>query len=224
MPCTNDESIYSTTYYVKWPDILRTELKSWLYRTFFNREPKLLSEGDNFLNLGCGANLRENFVNADFFVLRRWRTKLDWMLDARYPLNCRSDSFSGVFSEHMMEHLYPVEMLNLLKEIRRILKPGSWLRVAVPDLRKYVDYYNGVNVDERFHIWPTGCEAIRSLTQNYGHRSTWDADLLRRFMAEAGFANIKEVHYREGTDDCLCIESEARRWETLYMEAQKPHL
>jgi len=208
---------------MKWQDILRLELKSWLFRTFYNRKPGLRSEGDNYLNLGCGPNVRKDFVNADFFVLRLWRAKLDWMLDARFPLNCHSNSFAGVFSEHLLEHLYPVEVLNLLKEIHRILEPGRWLRVAVPDLRKYVDYYNGVDVDERFHMWPTGCEAIRSLTQNYGHRSTWDADLLQRFLREAGFANIKEVHFREGTDIHLCIDSESRRWETLYMEAQKPH-
>ena len=69
------------------------------------------------------------------------------------------------------------EAFNLLKELNRTMKPGSWIRITVPDLRKYVQYYcdkSDKSLEKRFfEEWNTGCEAIRSLTQSYWHLSTW---------------------------------------------------
>ncbi len=57
----------------------------------------------------------------------------------------------------------------------------AWIRrISVPDLSKYVDYYNDKHVHELFKRWETSCEAIRSLTQNWGHVSVWHSKLLSR--------------------------------------------
>ncbi|MBH8564348.1 hypothetical protein I8748_19515 [Nostoc sp. CENA67] len=60
------------------------------------------------------------------------------------------------------------------------------------------------------------------MTQNYGHVSVWDSELLARFLKDAGFINIKEVSFMEGTDELLLKDKKDRKWESLYMEAQKP--
>jgi hypothetical protein len=97
------------------------------------------------------------------------------------------------------------------------------LRICVPDLSKYVDYYLGNPSAEGFIKWPTGAEAIRALTQNWGHRSVWDSELLALVLHQVGFVNVKEVGFGKGTDERLIKEDQERRWESLYMEAQKPH-
>jgi len=102
------------------------------------------------------------------------------------------------------------------------MKPGAWLRVTVPDLRKYVNYYCGQEVNEKFHQWDTGCEAIRTLTQDYIHLSVWDNELLGKSLKESGFVNIKEVSFQQGTNRLIIKDKAERAWETLYMEAQKP--
>mgnify|MGYP002725858945 CR=1 FL=1 len=139
----------------------------------------------------------------------------------RYSLNCDDNVWDGVFSEHTLEHLYPNQVLSLLKEINRTMKQRAWLRIAVPDLAKYVEYYCGKQTNQTFKRWPTGCEAIRCLTQNWVHLSVWDSKLLTRFLEEAGFISIREVGFMEGTDPKLLKDSKDRRWESLYMEAQK---
>jgi len=144
------------------------------------------------------------------------------MLDLRFPLNCDDNVWDGVFSEHTLEHLYPDQVLQLLKELYRTIKPGAWLRISVPDLKKYVKYYCGEGVHELFNRWQTGCEAIRTLTQDYGHLSVWDSTLLAKFLKEAGFVNIQEVSFMQGTDKLLLMDQQDRAWESLYMEAQKP--
>ncbi len=42
------------------------ELKSWLGRNFIDNKPKLKSDV-NYLNLGCGGNYIDGYINADFF-------------------------------------------------------------------------------------------------------------------------------------------------------------
>ena len=41
-----------------------------------------------------------------------------------------------VYSEHMFEHVLPMDGAAFLKESYRILKPGGVLRVVTPDLEK----------------------------------------------------------------------------------------
>lgn len=220
----NDHSIYSTKFQLNLKGLLRFELISLYGRVFMHRKPKLINN-TNLLHLGCGLNQLDGWVNADFYSgIKFWgkyKKRTDWMLDLRYPLNCDDNVWDGVFFEHTLEHLYPNQALSLLKELYRTMRERAWLRISVPDLAKYVDYYCGKQVNETFKRWPTGCEAIRSLTQNWIHLSVWDSKLLSRFLQEAGFINIQEVGFREGTESKLLRDSEDRRWESLYMEAQK---
>lgn len=208
-------------YQISLKGILSFEVKSLCGRLFLNSKPYIISSNKNFLNLGCGLNKFEGWVNADFFAFRS-KNKPDWMLDLRYPLNCDDNVWDGVFSEHTLEHLYPDQAKKLIQSIFRTMKPGTWFRLAVPDLKKYINYYSGQKEHDMFAHWDTGCEAIRALTQDYFHLSLWDAELLTRYLIEVGFINIKEVNFMQGSDPKLLKDQEARLWETLYMEAQKP--
>jgi predicted SAM-dependent methyltransferase len=218
-------NIWNTEYQANFIGLLKFEFYSWLGRIFFNTKPSLQLNNKRMLNLGCGKTKFSNWTNADFFSLKFWGNKNykpDWMLDLRYPLNCDSNFWDGVFTEHTLEHLYPNQVMQLLKELNRTMKPGAWLRVSVPDLKKYVSYYSGGEVDQTFHRWQTGCEAIRTLTQDYIHVSLWDSELLSIFLKESGFINIREVAFMQGTDESLLKDKKERAWESLYMEAQKP--
>jgi predicted SAM-dependent methyltransferase len=199
-------------------DSLKFEAKSLYGRTFMNSKPPLNKEGNNLLHLGCSNNKFENWINADFFNSSK---TADWMLDLRYPLNCKDNVWDGVFTEHTIEHLYPDHVMNLLKELHRTMNTNAWIRITVPDLQKYINYYCGKEVDREFSKFRTGCEAIRTLTQDYIHLSTWDINLLTIFLEEAGFENIKEVSFMEGTNKILVKDKKERSWETLYVEAQK---
>lgn len=203
---------------------IKFETKSSLGRIFLSKFPPLINPDAKLLNLGCGGNLFDGWVNADFFTLKFWDCpKHKWMLDLRHPLKCEDDYWDGVFTEHALEHLYPLDTFNLLKEIRRTLKPKAWLRISVPDLGKYISYYRGTESHETFiNRWSTGAEAVRSLTQNWGHISAWDSQLLINTLKQLEFINIRQVDFAEGTDKRLLKNKEERRWESLYIEAQKP--
>jgi predicted SAM-dependent methyltransferase len=163
-------------------------------------------------------------VRLYWFVVNLWKKNPQRLpeveTDFRYPLNCVNNIVDGVYSGHTLEHLYPNHAHQLLNEIFRVLKPSCWLRINVPDLGRAIDIYNGNIVAPEFTY---KAEAISDLTQNWGHHSTWDEEILTAALKNAGFVNIKKVEYGvEGVDRQLIVEKEDRRIGTLVIEAQKP--
>jgi hypothetical protein len=221
-----DFSLFSIRYQSTLRKTIEFELRSFIGRAFFNQKPNL-NEKENFLNLGCGLYKFKDWLNADFYPhLTSWlsfkKEKSVWYLDLRYPFNCDDNVWDGVFCEHTLEHLFPQQAADLLKELYRTMKTDAWLRLSLPDLRQYIAFYRGKRVDRMFSkIWQNGAEAMRSLTQNFGHLSVWDDQLLAAFLQRAGFKNIREVEFRQGSDKRLLKDSPKRKWESFYLEAQK---
>jgi predicted SAM-dependent methyltransferase len=201
---------------------IRFEFSSLVGRKLFSRCPPIVSGGPQLLNLGCGANRYDEFVNADFFTFKSgFFLKHFWMLDLRYKLKVSDNYWDGVYSEHTLEHLYPKQVESLLLELHRTLKPGAWLRIIVPDLAKYVNYYNGEESHPLFHRWHYRAQAMRNISQNHFHYSLWDAPLLTLFLKNAGFAIVLKKSFGQGSDSRLLKDSANREWESLYIEARK---
>jgi len=209
-------------------ELLSFELKSLLGRFLINNSPKL-KQDKNYLNLGCGDNFVNGYINADFFYrFKFWKKDkrgLQWQLDLRYPLNCRDEAFDGVYSEHTLEHLYPRQVKNLLHELYRVAKQGAVIRISVPDISKYISFYVGddtnIDVDKFRKKYKSGCSAVRNITQNYFHASTWDYEELKVILENVGFRDIKKMECNESRDELLKIDIESRSWESLYIEAVK---
>ncbi len=226
----NDFSIMSMTYRSGWKDITKFELKSLIGRKLLNKRPPDINNENKLLNLGCGLLVKQSWVNADFFEITPWsinrikKLGINWMLDFRYPMNCESNYWDGVFCEHSIEHMYSFHAKKLIEEVFRTLKPGKLLRLSVPDLKKYVDdYVSGINRTEEFRKrWDNGISSLASLTQNWGHKSVWDAQLLTFMLENIGFVDVKEAEYMKGSDSRLLIDNPDRVWESCYIEARKP--
>jgi predicted SAM-dependent methyltransferase len=210
-------------------DQILFEINSWVGRKFFKKTSQINPTTEPLLlDLGVGVNYVDGWIHVDFY---RYRIRKYWKkqsinrmpeveTDLRYPLNCPDNIVDGVYSGHTLEHLYPQQALSLLKEIYRILKRGCWLRINVPDLRKAVDFYNG---DVQIFDYKYRAEAIGHLTQNWGHHSVWDDEMLSTALEMQGFINIKKVEFGiEGTDRRLIKEKETRKNWSLAIEAQKP--
>lgn len=204
-----------------------------LYGRHFKGRKNVIKKSDTLLllDLGVGYNYTDSWINADFYRLPRFKfwkqykkhPKLDMEFDFRYPLPCNNNIIDGIYTGHTLEHLTLSEAKLFLSEFYRMLKPGCWLRINVPDLEKYVDFYCGHIPNDEFKNYNFGCEAIHALTQQWGHKSCWDSAFLEFALLNIGFINIKKVEFgSEGTDIRLIKEEKVREWETLVMEAQKP--
>jgi predicted SAM-dependent methyltransferase len=204
------------------------EFYSWYGRNFINSKPSLkANRNKTILNLGCGENIIDGYINADFYnslnFFRKSNKRLQWCLDLRFPLECPDNTFDGVYTEHTLEHLYPHEVKNLLSELFRVMKKGSIIRISVPDINKYVKFYNDNNsVEIEFkNSFSSGCDAIRNVTQNYFHHSVWNISEMSKFLVDAGFMDINESAFNNSVDSSLNIDLKDREWESLYIEARK---
>ena len=86
------------------------------------------------LNLGCGKNYREGFINVDSSPY----IKKDLTLDLnKYPLPFDDNSVDYVLAMAIIEHLN--DMKSFIEEIHRILKVGGKIRFRVPLAFTHID-------------------------------------------------------------------------------------
>jgi predicted SAM-dependent methyltransferase len=123
------------------------ELTSWIFRTFFIYKSKIVKQDIVLLDIGAGGNYQKGWTHVDFFLLpsiRFWKKYAlrdipEVQMDLRYPIKCQDNIIDGIYSGHTLEHLYPSEAIQLLFEMKRILKAGCWLRINLPDIDLYVN-------------------------------------------------------------------------------------
>ena len=215
----NDHDLLFKGYRSRAKRLIKDEIVS-----FFGRllSPKSRKSKNKYIQIGCGNTLPDNFDNIDFFPtkIKNIRSTKHICHDLRYPLPYENDTFDGGFSEHTIEHFYYDESINLLREIKRVLKPNSIFRCTVPDLDEYVGFYNGNISNSFFYIFDYKAQAIWSLTQNYQHRSVWNYELLSNKMKEIGLKDIVKKKFNEGENLDLLLDLESRKLETLYVECK----
>ncbi|MDB5244346.1 MAG: methyltransferase protein [Parcubacteria group bacterium] len=79
------------------------------------------------LNLGCGTDIREGWINLDSALLPGVTVVHDVNT---LPLPFPDSSFDEILCQDIIEHI--AEYVPLLKELHRILTPGGRLRIQVP--------------------------------------------------------------------------------------------
>jgi SAM-dependent methyltransferase len=110
------------------------------------------------LNLGCGTDIREGWVNLDLAQL----PGVDVVHDLReLPLPFEDQQFTEVLARDVLEH---VDYLPVLRELHRVLRPAGCLHVSSPHFTSPA-------------VWidPT-------------HRTAFSIDTFRFFVREARFA------------------------------------
>lgn len=196
----------------------------------------------NYLNLGAGDVPFDDYVNLDVYplpLIERGRPSTAGA-DLRHPLMFVDASFDGVFSEHTFEHLTYDQVERLLRECARVLKPRGRIRVIVPDLSLFIRAYCAGD-DSWFREWErlyftdsadaerakrrliAPMNAISFVTQEYGHVSAWDFEILEALLQRNGFAEITKTAHREGADPRLLrdLDEPDRKFVSLHVEAVK---
>jgi len=91
------------------------------------QEPGDASPSPLRLNLGCGENKKDGYVNVDFQA----HVQPDVVHDLnKQPFPFDDDQFELIEAFHVLEHLD--RPFQVMQELHRILKPGGVLHVRVP--------------------------------------------------------------------------------------------
>ena len=175
------------------------------------------------LNWGCGQHVAPGWINSDV----KDEPGVDLVADIRQGLPLASGSIDCAVSVHALpEFSYP-ELVPVLEELRRVLKPGGTLRLALPDLQRGIDAY--LRGDEDY--FKVGKDEVSSLGGRfvvqmlwYGYsRSLFTDDFAVELLEKAGFVDVAECSFQVTASGIPeIVELDNREDESIFVEGRAP--
>lgn len=186
------------------------------------------------LSWACGPVVREGWHHSDerFYDGMRpgWQGSTlltngpDHVGDIQDGLPWPDATFDYVVSHHGLMMLPELDLVPALVELRRVTKPGGWLRVSVPDAQQAIlalrrsdrEWFplEAANTDEAF---------CRYIMQNGATRSIFTFNRLYRLLIVAGWDGPRRSWF-ESTDSPWpeITDLDSRPDESIFMEAVNP--
>ncbi|ANV90850.1 class I SAM-dependent methyltransferase [Picosynechococcus sp. PCC 8807] len=202
------------------------------------------------LNLGCGDQVPENWINVDYSLGARLMKfpffkfinsklhlfNLDWndnivLHDLTKTFPWKDQSVDVIYSSHTLEHLTKEEGQHFLMECYRVLKDNGLLRIVVPDLRKFVESYLNQNMraDDFVHnlgvLYGTQNQNVikRKLAPFYQfpHKCMYDTPTLLSIIHDTGFTAMDKAAFDSEIEDISAIELSSRTENAVIIEGIK---
>jgi SAM-dependent methyltransferase len=164
------------------------------------------------LHVGCGA-ANPAKLPGEFFPAGEWRelrldidpgVAPDIIASITEMGDVASASVDAVWSSHNVEHLYPHEVPLAFAEFRRVLKPGGFVLITLPDLQQVAELVAQDRLGDPAYMSPMG--PITPLDMLYGHnaslaqgngfmghRTGFTARTLEAALRGAGFPLVRVV-------------------------------
>jgi predicted SAM-dependent methyltransferase len=175
------------------------------------------------LNWGCGAHLAAGWINSDI----KDDPDVDLVCDIRQGLPLETGGIDYAVSIHSLPELAYPEIVPVLEELRRVLKPGATLRLALPDLRRGIDAYLAADEDyfrvDRDEIRSSGGRFVVHMLW-YGYsRTLFTVDFALELLEKAGFVELSECSFGVSASGIVgIVELDNREDESLFVEGRAP--
>lgn len=143
------------------------------------------------INLGCGTNIREDWINIDNYNRDLRTTNMD-ITNMQFPDNYADE----MCARDVLEHITHRKTMSVLKEWFRVLKPGGKIYIQSPNLYGWANaLMNGRHTPEHVmeHLF-----AHQDYPTNF-HYTAFTIGMLKKMMEEVGFKNIRSLDEDEMT-------------------------
>ena len=150
------------------------------------------------LHIGCG---KRNLPGWKHYDVRKLDAHIDYVGSADDLSIFEDNSIEEIYACHLLEHFGRHEVDKVLKEWNRVLMPSGGVHIAVPNFEAVVKIYQE-NHNLKSVIGPL--YGGQDYEYNY-HKCTFDFDLLKEKLENAGFTDVEKYDWRdflpEGYDD-----------------------
>jgi SAM-dependent methyltransferase len=147
------------------------------------------------LHLGCGKRRFEGWLNCDLH-------DSDMDMDIR-RLPFASESVDEIMAIHVAEHFYVREILGILQDWHRTLKPGGRMILELPCLDKILWHFQNGS-PENMTLWPLyGDPNTHKDGEPALHKWCWSKDQFRALLKASGFDDVTEErpHFHQPSRD-----------------------
>jgi protein O-GlcNAc transferase len=105
------------------------------------------------------------------------------------------NTFDALYASHVLEHFdYQKELISVLREWYRVIKPGGKIYISVPDLDKLAYLFlqkETISLQDRFLVMRM---ILGGHMDEYDyHKVAFNGEILSVFLHEAGFSNLRVV-------------------------------
>jgi len=165
------------------------------------------------LNLGAGEQKIDGWRTVDV-----GRADVHHNL-AVFPWPFDTASAESLLASHVLEHFDKQTGADFLAECCRILKPGGWLRLAVPDLDLFIDCVNDESYERLNGYEHTDLNKLMGGGDGepnpfMRHHYAYTAESLETAMRRAGFRHVIRANFCK-------LDNPAYMAISLYMQGYK---
>ena len=144
------------------------------------------------LHLGCGKRYLEGYIHVDIAEFEH----IDYQLPIDDLSTFKSNTVEEIYASHVLEYFDRNDVINVLNEWKRVLKPSGVLRLAVPNFPKLVEVYQSSKdlssiLGPLYGKWDIGNQEF------IYHKTVYDESSLNNVLEEVGFKNIKIWDWQE---------------------------
>ncbi len=177
--------------------------------TLLTRTGVKTSDTKSVLHVGCGPYNPEALPKM--FQTQQWReVRLDInpavrpdILGSITDLSAvPNESVDAVYSSHNLEHIYAHEVPIALAEFYRVVKPGGFALITLPDIQRVAEFVAQGQLEEPLYQSPAG--PISAIDILYGlrtalaegnsfmaHRTAFTVETLSQKLQQAGFTRVE---------------------------------
>lgn len=137
------------------------------------------------INIGCGNNKIEGYINIDAHA----ENCPDLVLDIREGLPYPDNAVQEILFFHTIEHIEEKFHRAILSDFFRVLVPHGLILISYPEFvtcaNNYISNYQGMR-----NFWKDTIYGLQRYPGDY-HISLMNSDVLAELLQEVGFIDVK---------------------------------